>query len=90
MSARKRELLHCVIYTWGKEAHVSSRNNNATVQCPVEAGPYKVTQTVELPREIPHGELPVAQYPHNGVMKLTLYQPNLSSQSVVTRLTMRI
>jgi hypothetical protein len=25
------------------------------VQCPVEAGPYKVTQTVELPREIPHG-----------------------------------
>jgi hypothetical protein len=33
----------------------SSRNANATVQCPVEKGPYTVSQTVELPNEIPRG-----------------------------------
>lgn len=32
------------------------RNANATVQCPVEPGPYSVKQTVELPKEIPHGQ----------------------------------
>ncbi|KAI9631962.1 ML domain-containing protein [Dioszegia hungarica] len=37
-----------------------ARNNNASVQCPVEAGPYKVTQTVELPREIPHAKFVVS------------------------------
>lgn len=30
-----------------------ARNNNLTVQCPVEAGEYEITQTVALPREIP-------------------------------------
>ncbi|PWN30514.1 hypothetical protein BDZ90DRAFT_207574, partial [Jaminaea rosea] len=30
-----------------------ARNNKAEVQCPVEPGEYDITQTVELPREIP-------------------------------------
>lgn len=33
----------------------SRRNNNATVQCPVEKGKYFIQQTVDLPREIPPG-----------------------------------
>lgn len=32
------------------------RNANATVQCPVKPGQYSVSQTVELPKEIPKGE----------------------------------
>lgn len=32
-----------------------SRNANATVQCPVEPGPYVIVQTVALPKEIPRG-----------------------------------
>ncbi|CAE7136595.1 unnamed protein product [Rhizoctonia solani] len=30
-----------------------ARNNNVTVQCPVEPGEYEVVQTVQLPRETP-------------------------------------
>ncbi|PWN44447.1 hypothetical protein IE81DRAFT_272865, partial [Ceraceosorus guamensis] len=30
-----------------------AKKNDAEVQCPVEAGEYKITQTVALPREIP-------------------------------------
>lgn len=33
-----------------------SVNANATVQCPVAPGSYEVVQSVELPKEIPHGE----------------------------------
>jgi hypothetical protein len=32
------------------------RNANATVQCPVEKGLYSISQSVDLPKEIPHGE----------------------------------
>lgn len=32
-----------------------SQKANATVQCPVERGDYVVTQTVDLPKEIPPG-----------------------------------
>jgi hypothetical protein len=37
-------------------AHTSA-NANATVQCPVKPGTYSVSQTVELPKEIPKGKL---------------------------------
>lgn len=33
-----------------------AKKNDAEIQCPVEAGEYKITQTVALPREIPPGE----------------------------------
>ncbi|WWD04914.1 phosphatidylglycerol/phosphatidylinositol transfer protein [Kwoniella europaea PYCC6329] len=36
-----------------------ARNANATVQCPVSPGPYKVKQTVELPKEIPKAKFSV-------------------------------
>ncbi|WVQ83007.1 phosphatidylglycerol/phosphatidylinositol transfer protein [Cryptococcus sp. DSM 104549] len=36
-----------------------ARNANATVQCPVEPGPYSVSQTVELPQEIPKAKFSV-------------------------------
>ncbi|WVW84722.1 phosphatidylglycerol/phosphatidylinositol transfer protein [Kwoniella bestiolae CBS 10118] len=36
-----------------------ARNANATVQCPVAPGPYKVKQTVELPKEIPKAKFSV-------------------------------
>ncbi|KAF5313996.1 hypothetical protein D9611_006874 [Ephemerocybe angulata] len=36
-----------------------ARNANATVQCPVEVGPYVVEQTVELPKEIPRAKFVV-------------------------------
>ncbi|WWD18444.1 phosphatidylglycerol/phosphatidylinositol transfer protein [Kwoniella shandongensis] len=36
-----------------------ARNNNATVQCPVQPGPYSVAQTVELPKEIPKAKFAV-------------------------------
>ncbi|WVR06303.1 phosphatidylglycerol/phosphatidylinositol transfer protein [Kwoniella sp. DSM 27419] len=36
-----------------------ARNANATVQCPVNPGPYKVKQTVELPKEIPKAKFSV-------------------------------
>lgn len=39
------------------ELTMHSKDANATVQCPVEPGTYKVAQTVELPKEIPKGEL---------------------------------
>lgn len=35
--------------------HENSRNANASVKCPVEVGPYTVSQTVALPKEIPRG-----------------------------------
>jgi hypothetical protein len=31
------------------------RKSDVDIQCPVEKGPYNVTQTVALPREIPPG-----------------------------------
>ena len=31
------------------------RNGNATLQCPVKPGDYDITQTVDLPPEIPKG-----------------------------------
>nr|ODN79195.1 phosphatidylglycerol/phosphatidylinositol transfer protein [Cryptococcus depauperatus CBS 7841] len=34
-------------------------NNNASVQCPVHPGPYKVEQTVALPKEIPKAKFSV-------------------------------
>ncbi|KDQ63665.1 hypothetical protein JAAARDRAFT_148241 [Jaapia argillacea MUCL 33604] len=37
-----------------------ARNANASVQCPVSAGPYDITQTVALPREIPQAKFTVA------------------------------
>lgn len=37
----------------------ASRNANATVQCPVQPGPYSVSQTVELPQEIPKAKFSV-------------------------------
>ncbi|KAJ1300935.1 hypothetical protein OPQ81_003361 [Rhizoctonia solani] len=33
-----------------------ARNNNVTVQCPVEPGEYEVVQTVELPKETPRAK----------------------------------
>ncbi|WWC70803.1 phosphatidylglycerol/phosphatidylinositol transfer protein [Kwoniella pini CBS 10737] len=36
-----------------------ARDANATVQCPVAPGPYKVKQTVELPKEIPKAKFSV-------------------------------
>ncbi|CAE6454039.1 unnamed protein product [Rhizoctonia solani] len=33
-----------------------ARNNNVTVQCPVEPGEYEVVQTVQLPRETPRAK----------------------------------
>ncbi|KAJ2931203.1 hypothetical protein H1R20_g5932, partial [Candolleomyces eurysporus] len=36
-----------------------ARNANATVQCPVEVGPYLVEQTVALPKEIPRAKFKV-------------------------------
>ncbi|KAJ2914859.1 hypothetical protein MD484_g5551, partial [Candolleomyces efflorescens] len=36
-----------------------ARNANATVQCPVEVGPYVVEQTVALPKEIPRAKFVV-------------------------------
>lgn len=32
-----------------------AEENNASVQCPVEPGPLTITETVELPKEIPPG-----------------------------------
>lgn len=32
-----------------------SRNANMTISCPVDKGDHDVTQTVELPKEIPRG-----------------------------------
>ena len=40
-----------------READVISANANATVQCPVKPANYKISQTVELPKEIPKGKL---------------------------------
>ncbi|ORX40120.1 ML domain-domain-containing protein [Kockovaella imperatae] len=37
-----------------------AKNANATVQCPVQKGPYSVSQTVELPKEIPKAKFSVA------------------------------
>ncbi|KAJ9122228.1 hypothetical protein QFC22_001647 [Naganishia vaughanmartiniae] len=37
----------------------SRRNNNATVQCPIIPGSYDITQTVQLPREIPRAKFAV-------------------------------
>lgn len=37
------------------------RKANATVQCPVKEGKYDVVQKVELPKEIPKGELGVGR-----------------------------
>ncbi|GFZ45257.1 Phosphatidylglycerol/phosphatidylinositol transfer protein [Saitozyma sp. JCM 24511] len=37
-----------------------ARNANATVQCPVKPGTYSVSQTVELPKEIPKAKFSVA------------------------------
>ncbi|TRM66183.1 MD-2-related lipid-recognition domain-containing protein, partial [Schizophyllum amplum] len=37
-----------------------ARNANATVQCPVEKGPYTVVQTVDLPKEIPKAKFVVS------------------------------
>lgn len=34
---------------------LSRASANATLQCPVSPGAYEVTQTVELPKEIPRG-----------------------------------
>lgn len=42
------------------------RNANATVQCPVAPGPYEVTQTVDLPREIPHAKFTVGIHGFNA------------------------
>lgn len=36
-----------------------SRHANASVQCPVQPGPYTVTETVELPQEIPKAKFSV-------------------------------
>ncbi|PPQ88662.1 hypothetical protein CVT25_010238 [Psilocybe cyanescens] len=36
-----------------------ARNANATIQCPVETGPYTVVQTVALPKEIPKAKFKV-------------------------------
>ena len=36
-----------------------SRNANATVQCPITPGSYDVSQTVELPKEIPRAKFSV-------------------------------
>ncbi|PIG80852.1 hypothetical protein AARAC_009390 [Aspergillus arachidicola] len=36
------------------------RNYNSTIQCPVEPGSYVVTQTVDLPREIPLAKYNIA------------------------------
>ncbi|KAF8604792.1 hypothetical protein BDV93DRAFT_81950 [Ceratobasidium sp. AG-I] len=33
-----------------------ARNNNVTLQCPVEPGEYEVVQTVELPKETPRAK----------------------------------
>lgn len=37
----------------------TSRNANATVQCPIAPGSYDVSQTVELPKEIPRAKFSV-------------------------------
>ncbi|KAK4684710.1 ganglioside GM2 activator, partial [Tremellales sp. Uapishka_1] len=37
-----------------------ARENNATVQCPVQPGTYLVSQTVELPKEIPKAKFAVS------------------------------
>ncbi|TBU48180.1 ML domain-containing protein [Dichomitus squalens] len=36
-----------------------ARNANTTIQCPVEEGTHKVTQTVSLPKEIPPAQFTV-------------------------------
>ncbi|EAL21061.1 hypothetical protein CNBD4370 [Cryptococcus deneoformans B-3501A] len=36
-----------------------ARHANASVQCPVQPGPYTVTETVELPQEIPKAKFSV-------------------------------
>ncbi|KAJ9100462.1 Phosphatidylglycerol/phosphatidylinositol transfer protein [Naganishia friedmannii] len=36
-----------------------ARDNNATVQCPILPGSYDITQTVQLPREIPRAKFAV-------------------------------
>ncbi|TFK30519.1 vacuole protein [Coprinopsis marcescibilis] len=36
-----------------------ARNANATVQCPVEPGPYEIEQTVALPKEVPRAKFHV-------------------------------
>ena len=46
-----------------------SANANATVQCPVKPSTYKVSQTVELPKEIPKGKL---EWPFIKRQKLTM------------------
>ncbi|KAF7378345.1 ML domain-containing protein [Mycena sanguinolenta] len=33
--------------------YIRSRNNNATITCPVAPGPYSIVQTVQLPKEVP-------------------------------------
>lgn len=58
MSARKREWLRTFPLSMPSRRTgltCRSANANATVQCPVKPGKYFVSQTVELPKEIPKG-----------------------------------
>lgn len=65
---------------------VYSANANATVQCPVAPGPYEVTQSVDLPKEIPKGKSPVhPPSPHpNSLLDVT--NLNLSHMASVSNL----
>jgi hypothetical protein len=52
-----------------------SRNNNATIQCPVQPGEYEVAHTVLLPKEVPRGSLPSPDASEGAHRLTTLRQP---------------
>ena len=50
------EEAYVLLYFCRGEANEISANANSTVQCPVKPANYKISQTVELPKEIPKGK----------------------------------
>lgn len=42
------------------KSDLDRRNANASLKCPIEAGEHAIVQSVDLPKEIPKGQLQVA------------------------------
>ena len=57
-----------------------SDNANATLSCPIEPGSYTITQSVDLPAEIPRGALRPPLVVDRSVRELTLPCPSARSQ----------
>jgi hypothetical protein len=62
MFARRRAYL--LIPQYDLEFNTNCRRkSDVDIECPIEKGPYNVTQTVALPREIPPGTLTLLKAP---------------------------